>query len=106
MAVTVAEVYDSQEFVPEQNFGQLCGVFNVTLDASYPTGGEDLTETALGLPSGATVTAALASATGGYVAHYDHANDKLIMYVSGGTEVSDTTDLSAVVVAIKVWYTR
>lgn len=105
MAVTVAEVYDSQEFVPEQNFGQLCGLFNVTLDASYPTGGEDLTETTLGLPAGATVTAAQATATGGYVAHYDHANDKLIMY-TGGSQVANTTDLSAVVVTIKVWYTR
>ena len=105
MAVTVAEIYDSQAFVPELKNGQLCGLFNVTLDSSYPTGGEDLTEADLGLPAGATVSGAIASATGGYVAHYDHANDKLIMY-TGGSQVANTTDLSAVVVTLHVWYTR
>ena len=106
MAVTVAEIYDSQEFVPEQKFGQLCGLFKLTLDNSYPTGGEDLTAVNLGLPTGASVSASIASATGGYIAHYDDSNDKLLVYTGGGSEVTNGTDLSAVVVTLCVWYTR
>lgn len=70
---------------------------DITFDSSYPTGGESLTPAALGLVS---VDIVLATGTGGYVFKYDKANQKLLAY-TGGSQVSDTTDLSSVTTRVE-----
>ena len=63
--------------------------------ASYATGGfaADI-ETDLGV-SESDVDYVAIHATGGYLGEFDSTNDKIIAYVSGGTEVTATTDLSS-----------
>lgn len=77
-------------------------VHDVDFDDSYPTGGEALTAADLGVNE---VYAVIPESKAGYVAHYDRANEKLLVYQSvdpadaGGAdtplvEVADTTDLN------------
>lgn len=70
----------------------------VTFDNSYPTGGEDLAASTLGL---VTVDAIFTNGAKGYGVVYDKANAKLMAYGStAGTQVTNTTDLSGLVVDI------
>lgn len=64
----------------------------VTFDSSYPTGGESLTPTQIGLK---TVDFMAAEPQGGRTFPYDHANKKLMAFAST-TQVTNATDLSAV----------
>lgn len=73
-------------------------VADVTLDNSYPTGGYALTPATLGVDGATDYILAFATTTGHTFA-YDYANSKLIAF-SGGTQVSNATDLSAVVVRV------
>lgn len=78
-------------------------VSKVTLDSSYPTGGESIDVNDLGLEEAEAV---LTSATeNGYVPAWDYTNAKLQMFEAGADgaaldEVGDTTDLSAEVVTV------
>lgn len=71
---------------------------DATLDSSYPTGGYALTPKTLGVDLVTDYVAAFATTTGHTFA-YDYANSKLLAF-SGGTQVSNATDLSAVVIRI------
>ena len=75
---------------------------DITFDSSYATGGEalDLRPYFNGSePSLILAGASLGSK--GYRFEYDTANHKLLAYTSGGTQVSDTTNLSTVSVRIR-----
>lgn len=75
----------------------------ITLDSSYPTGGEAVD---VGLDR---IWSAHLESDDGYIFKYDYANDKILAYyadydaVADGAliEVADTTDLSAVVIRAK-----
>ena len=75
----------------------------ITFDSSYPTGGEALLPTAVGLSS--KVEFISVSPADGYVFEYDYANSKVkAVYPTSdatapcpGEEVEDTANLSAVV---------
>lgn len=75
----------------------------VTLDSSYPTNGESVTAAQLGLSSvhAAVVTV---SAVGGTVnvaqATYDVANSKIKVFDETPAEVSNTADLSNIVLKV------
>lgn len=69
----------------------------LTLDSSYPTGGE-----AIDAPGDAGFHHLLVAPAGGYVGYWDKANQKIIAYqqsaaTSALTQVPNATDLSAVV---------
>lgn len=79
-------------------------ICNVDFDDSYPTGGESLTPTNLGLRK---IDWLEAQPTGGYVFQYDYTNQKLLAYQqtdpadTGGADVplaqaGSTEDLSGV----------
>ena len=86
--------------------------FTVVLDASYPTGGytglaAKLTAAASRTP---TIVAVFAQSSG-YVAYWDYANSKLMLFYSNSAaadgpmiQVPDTTDLSAVTLSLVVFY--
>lgn len=82
----------------------------ITLDASYPTGGEAITARGVGL---GIITSLDLEGDDGYVPHWDSTNDKIIMYyadydaVADGAliQVADTTDLSAVILKFRAWGT-
>lgn len=83
-------------------------ITNIAMDDSYPTGGEAVAATVLGLT---TVAGAVTQASGGYQAEYDVSNGKVILYyadydASGDgplIEVPNATDVSTVVVTIIAW---
>ncbi len=71
----------------------------IAFDSSYPTGGEAITEEALGLVSAEMV---IIPSFGGYTFTWDATNSKVIAYWVDTTtdgaalaQVADTTDLSA-----------
>ena len=76
-------------------------VFDVDFDDSYPTNGETVTASSIGLRN---IDLLMASPTAGYVFEYDYSNSKLKAYyadydaASDGAliEVANTTDLSGV----------
>lgn len=85
---------------------------DVTFDSSYPTGGEVLGLSALGVKDATKATVfvtQVAPVTVGYAFAYDATNDKLVAFwvdttVDGAAlaQVADTTDLSAVEVRLLV----
>lgn len=86
------------------------GVVEVTLDSSYPTGGEALTlNTDLGWSGSSTYVVGLnSSSVTGYVPAYDTTNNKLLMFEAGADgaaldEVANTTDLSAETITVLVF---
>jgi hypothetical protein len=79
-------------------------VANLALDSSYPTGGEALTPTDLGL---SRIYWLSAEPTGGYTFQYDNANQKLKAFRTGainlpGEEVPNATSLAAIT-AVRVF---
>lgn len=80
-------------------------IADVTMDDSYPTGGEEVLPAKFGLTSLSMVQAA---PSGGYVLEYDHANKKLKAYygdydaVADGAliEVAAAANLSAVIARV------
>ena len=75
----------------------------IQFDSSYPSGGEALTSTTLGLESLHIMICE--SEDSGYVAQYDYSGEKLAIYEAGADgaaldEVGNTTDLSALYVRI------
>ena len=98
MAATATTVFTGNLFGAKQRIS----VSNITMDASYPTGGEAITANQLGL---SRITSVIpAASTTGYVPAWDQANSKLEVFygdysatVDGVlSEVAATTDLSAV----------
>jgi len=77
---------------------------DLTGDASYPTGGYDLS--ALDLPLRCKVRVDSVEGrdtTGAYYLVHDEANDKVLVHqVSDGAEVAGTTDLSAIVFKARI----
>lgn len=77
--------------------------FTVVMGSSYPTGGEALTASTLGLTSLAAVIctpAAKSDFSDAYAIQYDHTNSKLMAYrdtasSAAFTQVPNTTNLSA-----------
>ena len=76
-------------------------VHDVDFDSSYPTGGESLTASDLGLNK---VEFLIAESKSGYTFEYDYTNSKLLAYYvdnnaaadSAQIQVPNTTDLSSV----------
>lgn len=100
MALTVAKITGADHVAGNKRYKYR----TITFDASYPTGGEPLTASDLGLkqivaivPMGAFRNT---DATLGIEVSYDHTNSKLVAYwgnagvASGMPEVTSTTDLS------------
>lgn len=89
MALTVAQVGNTAVM------GNLKAVVaDITFDSSYPTGGEDLNPSTLGL---SFVRFLVSDGSEGYNLVYDYANSKLLAYGStAGTEVANATNLSTV----------
>jgi len=71
--------------------GYYVKVFSADFAANYPTGGESLTLAQLGFESVAVVAALPAK---GYTFGYNSTTHKLAVYASGGTEVTNATNLS------------
>lgn len=97
MAISAASV-DSNVFGSRR-----VTVTDVTLDSSYPTGGEAITAAQLGLN---TVLFAICNvkAVGGTVnvanAYYDSANAKIKVYDETPAEAANAADLSSLVVRV------
>lgn len=99
MAISAAQVFVNRTGKKRQV------VTEVTMDSSYPTGGEAVTAAQLGL---ATVDVAICSTNTGHIAQYDKANAKIKLYyadydaVADGAliEVPNTTNVAAVVVTV------
>ena len=72
-------------------------VASVTFDSSYPTGGEPLTASDLGLN---TIDYLSATTDGSNAVTWDKANNKLKVFTAAGAEVANAVNLSAVVVRI------
>lgn len=69
-------------------------VGTVALDNSYPTGGYSIALNQFGLQN--RVDILLAEDAKGYGFEWDYTNKKLKAYSTGGTEVTNATDLSAI----------
>lgn len=73
----------------------------IAFDSSYPTGGEALSKSTIGL--GDRLDSIVFEPAGGYVPVYDYTNEKVKMFMGDNNnaadgpliEVADTTDLSA-----------
>lgn len=74
-----------------------CVVTDITLDASYPTGGYTITPAQFGLT---TFDFVLAAPSNGYTATFSDATQKLIVYSTAATQVTAATNLAAVVVRV------
>lgn len=96
MAIAIAKVNTAGTNHVIGNRREVC--IDATLDSSYPTNGYALTPATLGVDGALDFIMAFATTTGHTFA-YDYAAKKLKAY-SGGTEISNATDLSAVVVRI------
>jgi hypothetical protein len=80
---------------------------DITLDNSYPTGGEAITPSDLGLNYVETADAHIKSATGAGVnvasAFYDESTAKLLVYDETPAQVANAADLSTVVVRVRAY---
>lgn len=79
---------------------------DITFDSSYPTGGEAVTLSSVGLMN-ADYAVCNVKAIGGTVnvanVYYDRANKKLKVYDETPAEVSNTADLSTLVAQVKFY---
>lgn len=92
MAVTVSRANN-----PQVEGARRVTVTNITFDSSYPTGGEPLTFSDLGLTSVEFAIATLKTAGTGSVTQvwYDIPNQKLLAFAAAA-QIANTTDISAV----------
>lgn len=112
MAVTITKLFNTYEKVPTPITGSHLVKATVAFDNSYPTGGEavDLQDN-LGLPaSGATITSKKATITAGTAAgfasaEYDTSTEKCLLYQADGTQATNASDASSVVVEIELEFT-
>lgn len=89
MAVTVSIPTSRQQTLGTWNFG----VADVTMDSSYPTGGESIDPSDFGIDT--TVYICLVDSPSGYVGVWDYTNSKLKVYTqgitTGSTAAADST---------------
>ena len=112
MAVTLAKAPSNSGRGDDTWGRRRVHLFQVTFDASYPTGGEALGLSAAGVADKSNARYFFqqrAPLTVGYSFVYDRANDKLVVFwvdttVDGAAlaQVADTTDLSALIVDVLV----
>lgn len=94
----------------ESSLAQKFAIVDVTLSASYATGGDTVDFTTLGLIGTRGIALVLAAPTNaGYVAWFDQTNKKVKMFQQSAatgalTEVPAATNLSAVVVRCVVFH--
>lgn len=101
MALTIAKVTSADGTTPA-NGGALNFVLTrVTFDASYPTGGETLNPSDVGLSMILYVIPNVNTA-GNRLALWDDTTNKLKLYTALGTEAANTSDQSAIVVQFLV----
>lgn len=94
ISVAVATADVSRSIIRNKRFV----VSTITFDNSYPTGGEPLAPSALGL---ASVDFLSVSSTNANTFAWDRANNKIKAFVrTTGAEVANATDLSTVVVDV------
>jgi hypothetical protein len=102
MALTIASLVDGVE-----SNGQRSVTATVTFDNSYPTGGEEVTLTKLGLRDVQSVQEILESGTAaGAQARLiadltDKTAPKLLLYTAASTEASNASNQSSVVARLK-----
>lgn len=102
MAISVAQVFKNIAGRKRQT------VTLVTMDSSYPTGGEAITANQLGLT---TIDAAICQTNTGHIAQYDKTNAKILLYYADYDatgdgaliQVPDTTNVATVVVTVVAW---
>ena len=76
----------------------------VTFDSSYPTGGETLTASTLGLSSILNVVIGGTSA-GGFMAVWDPVNGKILLFDAAFAQAANASDQSSIVVYCTVYGT-
>jgi hypothetical protein len=76
----------------------------VTFDNSYPTGGEELTVAMFGgvLQAIEWVSVPGANTAGNRLVVWDRANSKILLYTALGTQATNASDQSAIVVEVVV----
>lgn len=102
MAISVSQVFKNIAGRKRQT------VTLVTMDDSYPTGGEAVTANQLGLTF---VDAAICQTNSGHIAQYDKANAKIMLYYADYDatgdgaliEVPAATNVATVVVTVLAW---
>lgn len=72
-------------------------VADITLDDSYPKDGEVIDPGSMGLN---VIDGLMAYPASGYVFEFDHSASKLKGYAAATTEITDKTNLSAIVVRV------
>lgn len=95
----------SQSAVSYSTANFRCEVQDVTFDSSYPTGGEAVTLNHISAPVFGIATIKSSTTTDGdtVAVYYNASTGKILAYTSGGGQVSNTTDLSGLVVQLVVW---
>jgi hypothetical protein len=86
----------------DKTIGKKVVYATITLDSSYATGGESITPGSLGLTS---IDFILFDGGLGYRPQFDYANSKIMMYTSAGTQTTNATDLSSIVLKALVFGT-
>jgi len=108
MALTITAEYWREVSRPVGAAEKQRAIYQVTLDSSYPTGGEAADFTSLAPFSAVDCVLVHGSdSANGYVPQWDSSNDKLMMYEAGADaaaldEVANTTDLSAETIVVEV----
>ncbi len=96
MALTIVNTSDA--LGPQaRSVGALKAVFaNITFDSSYPTGGEAIAATDIGL---ARIDGCVAAgqAAGSRLFQWDQTNKKLLVFTAVGTEAANASDQSTIV---------
>lgn len=98
MAITITNPGSSAD-VPGVSGNIKYVIKDITFDDSYPTGGEGLSATQLGLEEVYIVL--ISQKSDGYVVQYDYSNEKLEIYEAGADgaaldELGDTADASGI----------
>jgi len=75
--------------------------YTITMSSSYTTGGEAVTAASLGMT---TINSMILGPAGGYTFKWDSTNGKIMAYSTAATEVTATTNLSAITdIIAEVW---
>lgn len=113
MAATITDEFWRELSRPiHSSVEKYMAIYEITLDSSYPTGGEACDFTSLADFASVDLVVPLnSSSANGYVPQWDSTNSKLMMYEAGADaaaldEVANTTDLSAETVVVMVFGTK
>jgi|TARA_Y100000114_G_C11705298_1_gene300606 hypothetical protein len=102
MAITITNPGSSAD-VPGVSGNIKYVIKDITFDDSYPTGGEGLSATQLGLEEVYIVL--ISQKSDGYVVQYDYSNEKLEIYEAGADgaaldELGNTADASGIAIRL------